>query len=137
MPRLRTLAACALLVATVAALASCVPPDHTLDDGTHVIVAEPQPEISSLWMFIEGTLVVTGGCVGIDRGDFGGPLPVVFPSGTTVDGDDISVAGFDEPFELGDQLSGTGGTVPVNEGRHPDAPCEAENVVALDPGRVN
>ena len=43
MPRLRPLAVLTLLAAAVLPLASCLPPDHTLDDGTRLTVAEPQP----------------------------------------------------------------------------------------------
>ena len=131
MPHLRVPAALTLLAAAVLPLTACAPPDHTLEDGTHVIVAEQVSDLQMLAM-IEGVLVELDGCVGIDS-TFDMTFPIIFPAGTTVEGDLIRVPGFDEPFALGDSVSGGGGTIPMEDFR-PDLTCRSDHIVELNPG---
>ena len=131
MPRLRTLAALTLLAAAVLPLASCAPPDRTLQDGTFVIVAE---RVANLQMqaLIEGTLVEVDGCVCLDT--IHETYPIIFPAGTSVDGKVIRVPGFDEPFALGDVVSGGGGFVPMAEDYRPELPCRSDEIVVFNEG---
>ena len=137
MPQPRRLAFLALLAASAIPLAACAPSDHTLEDETYVIIAEPQPgPIYTMWAIIEGTLVEFDGCVGIEHVG-GQSFPLEFPSGTTIEGDRIHVAGFDRAYQLGDWISGAGGTVPFAEDSHPAAPCHSDDIVVLGDGRAN
>ena len=133
MPLRRTAAAFALLAALALPLSGCTPPDHTLDDGTHVIVAE-QESNSRMMAQIVGTLVEVDGCVGIGNVFAGGSFPVIFPAGTSVEGTTIRIPGFDEPFALGDAISGGGGYVPMSEERRADVPCPSDDIIVFNPG---
>ena len=133
MPLRRTLATFALLAAAAIPLTACAPPDRTLDDGTHVIVAEEEATLQML-AEVEGKLMDVDGCVGIGNVFAGGSYPVIFPAGTSVEGDLIRIPGFDEPFTLGDAISGGGGYVPMSEERRADVPCPSDDIIVFNPG---
>ena len=133
MPLRRTFASFALVAAAAIPLTACAPPNRTLDDGTHVIVAE---EVATAHMMaaVEGVLVEVDGCVGIGNVFDGGSFPVIFPAGTSVEGDTIRIPGFDQAFALGNAISGGGGYVPMSEERQADVPCPSDDVIVFNSG---
>ena len=75
---------------------------------------------------VVGVIALTGGgCLAIDDGSGAGAVPLIWPPGTTLDGDEVVLAS-GERLVVGDEVSGAGGEIPAADAG--DLPGECEPV---------
>ena len=122
----------AVVAAALLMLSGCAPyAVDTTADATLVTVTS-RPDVMPQALISGRLAIVNDGCFGIVTGE-GAGFAAVFPVGTTVKGDTLTIPGLGD-VKVGDELEGSGG-FPEKDALDPSIPeeCRTDEVAYLNP----